>query len=68
VVRLSIAEARVLVAGGLPVGFWDLWCHIVVEAASGFCRLAMEYIRGVGFAYVAEVVAVGGGYYCGAAD
>jgi hypothetical protein len=41
VVRLDIVEATVLVAGGLPVGFLDLWCHIVAEAIGGFCRLVV---------------------------
>jgi hypothetical protein len=67
VVLLDTAEARVLVAGDLSMGFWDLWCYIVVEAASGFHRMAMGDIGGVGLAYVAEVVAVGGGYFGGAA-
>jgi hypothetical protein len=67
VVRLGIAEARVLVAGDLPMGFWDLWCHIVVEATGGFRRLAVGDIGGLGLTYVVEVVVVGGCYFGGAA-
>jgi hypothetical protein len=65
VVQLNIAEARVLVACGLPIDFFDLWCRIVAEVVGGFHRLEVRDIGGVGLAYVAEVVAVGGGYFGG---
>jgi hypothetical protein len=61
VLLLSIAEAMMLVVGCLLVDFLNLWCHIVAEAVSGFHRLVVGDIRSVGFAFVAEVVAMGGG-------
>jgi hypothetical protein len=44
---------------------FDLWCRIVAEVVGGFHRLEVRDIGGVGLAYVAEVVAVGGGYFGG---
>jgi hypothetical protein len=44
-VLLGTVEARGLVAGCLPVGFLNLWCHIVAEAVGGFHRLVMGVLR-----------------------
>jgi hypothetical protein len=44
VVRLSVAEARVLVAGGLPMGCLDLWCHIMAGVVGGFHRLVVVVV------------------------
>jgi hypothetical protein len=41
------------------------WCHIVGEAGGGFHRLVVGDIGGVGFARVAEMVAVGGDCFGG---
>jgi hypothetical protein len=49
VVRLSIVEARELVAFDLPMGFLDRWCHIAVEAIGGFHTLVAEGIEDVVF-------------------
>jgi hypothetical protein len=43
VVQLDIVDARVLVAGGLPIGFLDLWYHVEVEVVDGFCGLVVGY-------------------------
>jgi hypothetical protein len=67
VVRLGIAEARVLVAGGLPMGFFDPWWLIVAEAVGGFHRLEVADIGGVGLVYAVEVVAMGGACFGDAA-
>jgi hypothetical protein len=48
VVRLSIVEASIQVAGGLPMGSFGLWWHVVVEAVDGFHTLVVG-IGGVGF-------------------
>jgi hypothetical protein len=55
VVQLGIAKARVLVAGGLPMGFLDRWCHIVAEVVGGFRTLLAGGIGGVVYGYVVEV-------------
>jgi hypothetical protein len=57
--RPGIAEARVLVVGGLIMAFLGRWCHIVLEAIGGFHTLAVEGIGGVVSRYVAEVGEVG---------
>jgi hypothetical protein len=57
---LDTAKAGVLVVDGLPMGFLDLWCRIVVEAGGAFHRLMVGDIEGVRFACGVEVVAAGG--------
>jgi hypothetical protein len=66
VVRLGIAEARVPIAGGLPMGFLGRWCHIVVEVV-GAVHTLVEGIEGVVSGYVAEVGEVGWCCFGGAA-
>jgi hypothetical protein len=55
VVWLSIVDARVLVAGGLPMRFLGRWCHIVVEDVGGFHALVVVGIGGVVSGYVTEL-------------
>jgi hypothetical protein len=38
-------EGMVLVAGGLPMGVLDLWCHIRTEIVGGFHRLVVGVLR-----------------------
>jgi hypothetical protein len=66
VVRLDSLEARVLVAGGLPIGFLGLWCHIVAEAVGGCHKLVVGGIGDARFGYVVEV-GVDWRYFGGAA-
>jgi hypothetical protein len=66
VVLLDIAEATTIVGGCLPVGFFSLRCHIMVEVVDGFHRLVVRDIEGVGLACVAKVVVSGGGHFGGA--
>jgi hypothetical protein len=66
VVRLGIVEARVLAAGGLPMGFLDLWCHIVAEVVDGFHRLVVGDIEDMGFGYAVEAGEVDWGCFGGA--
>jgi hypothetical protein len=49
----------VVVACCLPVGFLNLWCHIAVEAVGGFHRCVVGDAKGVRFASMVKVVAVG---------
>jgi hypothetical protein len=49
VVRLGIAEVRVLVVGGLPVSFLGRWCRIVAEAVGEFHTLVVVGIGDVVF-------------------
>jgi hypothetical protein len=67
VVRLGIAEVRVLVVGGLPVSFLGRWCHIVAEAVGEFHTLVVVGIGDVVFEYVAEVEEVDRCYFGDAA-
>jgi hypothetical protein len=60
VVVLGTAETKVLVGRCLPVGFLNLWCHIVMKAVGGFHRLMVGDIGVVGLANVAEVAMDGG--------
>jgi hypothetical protein len=55
VVRLDIMEARVLVIGGLLMGFLGRWRHIEAEAKDEFHMLAVVGIEGVVFGYTMEV-------------
>jgi hypothetical protein len=41
------------------MGFFGLWCHIVVEVVDGFHTLVVVGIGGVVFGCVAEVEVVG---------
>jgi hypothetical protein len=54
VVQLGIAEARVLVAGGLSLRFLGQWCHIVAVDVGRFHTLVVGY-WGVVFGYATEV-------------
>jgi hypothetical protein len=45
VLLLDIVVARVLVVSCLPVGFLDLWCHIVTEADGGSHRLVVGVLE-----------------------
>jgi hypothetical protein len=60
VVLHGSAEAKALVADGLPASSLGLWCHIAAEVVGGFRRLVVGCIAGVGFGYATEVVGVGG--------
>jgi hypothetical protein len=60
VVLHGSAEAKALVADGLPASSLGLWCHIAAEVVGGFRRLVVGCIAGVGFGYATEVV--GGGW------
>jgi hypothetical protein len=55
VVRLDIAEARLLAASGLQIDFLGQWCHIVAEVVGGVHTLVVVGIGGVDFGCVAEV-------------
>jgi hypothetical protein len=66
VVLLGIADVGVLVVGCLPVGFLNMWFHVVAEAVGGFHGLVVGGAEDVGFAFAVEVVmAVGGGWVGG---
>jgi hypothetical protein len=67
VVRLGIAEARVLVVGGLPMDYLGWWWHIVAEVVGAFHTLVVEGIGGVVSGYVAEAGEVGWCCFGGAA-
>jgi hypothetical protein len=58
-VRLCIAEARVLIACDLPMGFLGRWCCIMAEAVDGFHTLVVVGIEGVIFGCMAEVMGYG---------
>jgi hypothetical protein len=55
VVRLSIAEARMLAIGDLPMGFLGWWLRIVAKVVDEFHMMVVVGIEGVGFGNVAEV-------------
>jgi hypothetical protein len=66
VVLLGIAEAKVLAANCLPMGFLILWRHIAAEVVGGFHILVVEVGAEVaGFAFATEEVAVGVGWVGG---
>jgi hypothetical protein len=53
--QLDSAKAKVLVVGGLLIGFLGRWWHIVAELEDELHTLAAVAIEVVVFGYVAEV-------------
>jgi hypothetical protein len=64
--QLDSAKAKVLVVGGLLIGFLGRWWHIVAELEDELHILAAVAIEVVVFGYVAEVGWVVGVVFDGA--